>query len=91
MLCAYKVSLATAYPLIELTGTMKRFLTCLALFASLSASAQDDNCTVLGVQELSSLYSELSQSIDTIVTALQGLIDLNISSLHLTLCVKHLG
>ena len=54
---------------------MKRLLACLALCASLSASAQDDNCTVLGVQELSSLYSELSQSIDTIVTALQGLIE----------------
>jgi hypothetical protein len=49
---------------------MKRFLACLALCASLSASAQDDNCTVLGVQDLSSLYSELSASIDTIVAAL---------------------
>lgn len=55
----------------ELLGTMKRLLACLALCASLSASAQDDNCTVLGVQELSSLYSELSASIDTIVAALQ--------------------
>ena len=50
---------------------MKRFLACLALCASLSTSAQDDNCTILGVQELSSLYSELSASIDTIVAALQ--------------------
>lgn len=49
---------------------MKRLLACLALCATLSASAQDDNCTVLGVQELSSLYSELSMSIDTIVSAL---------------------
>ena len=55
----------------ELVGTMKRLLACLVLCASLSASAQDDNCTVLGVQELSSLYSELSASIDTIVAALQ--------------------
>ncbi|MDA9001907.1 hypothetical protein N9H08_00440 [bacterium] len=39
---------------------MKCLLVCLVLCASLSASAQDDNCTVLGVQELSSLYSELS-------------------------------
>ena len=31
---------------------MKRLLACLALCASLSASAQDDNCTILGVQEL---------------------------------------
>jgi len=75
MLRAHKVFLATGYPQSELVGTMKRFLACLALCASLSASAQDDNCTVLGVQELSSLYSELSQSIDTIVTALQGLIE----------------
>ena len=50
---------------------MKRLLACLALCASLSASAQDDNCTILGVQELSSLYSDLSASIDTIVAALQ--------------------
>jgi len=70
MLRAYKVFLATAYPQSELVGTMKRLLACLALCASLSASAQDDNCTVLGVQELSSLYSELSASIDTIVAAL---------------------
>jgi len=54
---------------------MKRLLACLVLCASLSASAQDDNCTVLGVQELSSLYSELSQSIDTITSALQGIVD----------------
>lgn len=52
---------------------MKRLLACLALCASLSASAQDDNCTVLGVQELSSLYSELSGSIDTIVHSLGSL------------------
>ena len=71
MFHADKVFLATAYPQSELVGTMKRLLACLALCASLSASAQDDNCTVLGVQELSSLYSELSASIDTIVAALQ--------------------
>ena len=51
---------------------MKRLIACLALCASLSASAQDDNCTVLGVQELSSLYAELSASIDTIVAALES-------------------
>ena len=56
----------------ELVGTMKRLLACLALCASLSVSAQDDNCTVLGVQELSSLYSELSASIDTIIEALSA-------------------
>ena len=73
MMRAYKVFLATAYPQREIVGTMKRLLACLALCASLSASAQDDNCTVLGVQELSSLYSELSQSIDTIVSGLAAL------------------
>lgn len=52
---------------------MKRLLACLALCASLSVSAQDDNCTVLGVQELSSLYGELSMSIDTIVSALSAI------------------
>ena len=52
---------------------MKHLLACLALCASLSASAQDDTCTVLGVQELSSLYAELSASIDTILTGLQNL------------------
>ena len=71
MFHAYKVFLATAYPQGDLVRTMKRFLACLAICTSLSASAQDDNCTVLGVQELSSLYSELSTSIDTIVAALQ--------------------
>jgi len=71
MLRAYKVFLATAYPPPDLVKTMKRLLACLALCASLSASAQDDNCTILGVQDLSSLYSELSASIDTIVAALQ--------------------
>jgi len=76
MLRAYKVFLATAYPQRELVETMKRLFACLAICASLSASAQDDNCTVLGVQELSSLYSELSASIDTIVAAL-SLVALN--------------
>jgi hypothetical protein len=51
---------------------MKRFLACLALCASLSASAQDDNCTLLGVQELSALYYDLSQSIDSILLALNS-------------------
>jgi len=75
MLHAYKVFLATAYPQSELVSTMKHLLACLAFCASLSASAQDDNCTVLGVQELSSLYSQLSSSIDTIVAALSDLSD----------------
>lgn len=70
MLRAYKVFLATACPQRDLVRTMKRLLACLALCASLSASAQDENCTILGVQELSALYSELSQSIDTIISGL---------------------
>ena len=40
MFHADKVFLATAYPQSELVGTMKRLLACLALCASLSASAQ---------------------------------------------------
>ena len=75
MLRAYKVFLATAYPQSEIVGTMKRLLACLALCASLSASAQDDNCTILGVQELSSLYSELSASIDSISNSIIAVAD----------------
>ena len=52
---------------------MKRLLACLAICTSLSASAQDDNCTVLGVQELSGLYANLSTSVDTVT---QGWINL---------------
>lgn len=51
---------------------MKRLLACLTICASLSASAQDESCTVLGVQELSSLYSDLSASIDTIIQAMSA-------------------
>ena len=54
---------------------MKRFLACLALCASLSASAQGDNCTVLGVQELSSLYSALFTSVDSINQSVLSLVD----------------
>ena len=75
MLCAYKVFLATAYPQSELVGTMKRLLACLVLCASLSASAQDDNCTVLGVQELSAAYYDLNASIDSITGSLVALAD----------------
>jgi len=67
MLRAYKVFLATGYPQRELVGTMKRLLACLALCASLFASAQDDNCTVLGVQELSIAYMQLGSSMDSAV------------------------
>ena len=53
---------------------MKRFLACLALCASLSASAQGDNCTVLGVQDLSSAYLNLSNSLDSVKTALNQIV-----------------
>ena len=55
---------------------MKRFLACLALCASLSASAQDDNCTVLGVQELSQLYATISETADSSLHALLQLAEL---------------
>ena len=44
---------------------MKRLLACLVLCASLSASAQDDNCTVLGIQELTQLVLEMQNDLDT--------------------------
>jgi hypothetical protein len=75
MLRAYKVFLATAYPQRELVRAMKRLLACLALCASLSSTAQDDNCTVLGVQELSLAYQDLNASIDSIMVSLQSLND----------------
>ena len=75
MLRAYKVFLATAYPQRDLVKTMKRLLACLALCTSLSASAQDDNCTVLGVQELSLAYQSIEASVDSIVLSLQSLSD----------------
>ncbi len=43
---------------------MKRFLACLALCASLSASAQDDNCTVLGIQDLTQMVFELQAQLN---------------------------
>ena len=66
MVHAYKVFLATAYPSSELVGTMKRLLACLALCASLSASAQDDNCTVLGIQDLTQMVFQLQAEIDSL-------------------------
>ena len=66
MLCAYKVFLATALSQRDLIGTMNRFFACLALCASLSASAQDDNCTVLGIQDLTQMVNELKAEIDSL-------------------------
>ena len=66
---AYKVFLATAYPQSELAGTMKHLLACLALCASLSASAQDD-CALFNIQSLAtenqSLASENQELQDSI-------------------------
>lgn len=45
---------------------MNRLLTCLAICASIAASAQDDNCTVLGVQDLTNLAYSLQNQIDSL-------------------------
>jgi len=50
----------------ELIGTMKRLLACLVLCASLSASAQDTNCTVLGIQDLTQMVFQLQAEIDSL-------------------------
>ena len=71
MLCAYKVFLATAYPQSELTRTMKRLLACLALCASLSASAQDD-CTLFNLQELADSIAALNTALDQCGADLSG-------------------
>ena len=72
---AYKVFLATAYPPPDLVKTMKRFLACLALCASLSASAQGDNCTVLGIQDLTQMVFDLQAQLnaqDATIDSLQN-------------------
>ena len=54
---------------------MKRFLACLALCASLSASAQGDNCTVLGIQDLTQMVFELQTQLnaqDATIDSLQN-------------------
>ena len=56
-------------PQSDLVRTMKRFLACLALCASLSASAQGDNCTVLGIQDLTQMVFELKAEIDSLKSA----------------------
>ena len=75
MLRAYKVFLATTYPQRDLIGTMKRLFACLALCASLSASAQDDNCTVLGIQDLTQMFFEFQGQLnaqDATIDSLQN-------------------
>ncbi len=75
MVRAYKVFLATAYPPPDLVKTMKRLLACLALCASLSASAQGDNCTVLGIQDLTQMVFELQGQLnaqDATIDSLQN-------------------
>ena len=61
----------------EIVGTMKRLLACLVLCASLSASAQDDNCAPLSIQQLASDYSALMTEVDSINTRLDSIIDAN--------------
>ena len=56
----------TAYPQRELGETMKRLLACLVLCASLSASSQDDNCTVLGIQDLTQIVLSLQAELDSL-------------------------
>ena len=43
---------------------MKNLLACLALCASLSASAQGDNCTVLGIQDLTQMVFDLQAQLN---------------------------
>ena len=75
MFRVHKVFLATAYPKGELVETMNRFFACLALCASLSASAQDDNCTVLGIQDLTQMVFEFQGQLnaqDATIDSLQN-------------------
>ena len=54
---------------------MKRLIACLALCASLSASAQDDNCTVLGIQDLTQMVFEFQGQLnaqDATIDSLQN-------------------
>ena len=57
---------------------MNRFLACLALCASLYASAQDDNCTVLGIQDLTQMVLQLQTQLENqnaVMTELQAQIE----------------
>ena len=56
----------------ELVGTMKRLLACLALCASLCASAQDDNCALLNIQGLVDSISALNTALDQCGADLSG-------------------
>jgi hypothetical protein len=53
-------------------------LTWAVLSCALNASAQSDDCTIIGVQELSTLYQDLNNSVDSISDAILSLAD----SLH---------
>ena len=63
---------------------MKRLIACLVLCASLSASAQDDNCTILGIQDLTLLVLQLQSQIDSLETTSNDL-QTQISTLQNTL------
>ena len=57
---------------VELVGTMKRLLACLALCASLCASAQDDNCALLNIQGLVDSIAALNTALDQCGADLSG-------------------
>jgi hypothetical protein len=74
MFLVHKVFLATAYPQGELVETMNRFFACLALCASLSASAQD-GCELFNFQELATENQELATENQELATENQQLSD----------------
>ena len=77
MFRVHKVFLATAYPKGELVETMNRFFACLALCASLSASAQD-GCELFNFQELATENQELAtenQQLSDSIAALNNELD----------------
>ena len=57
----------------EIEGTMKRLFACLAFCGSLSASAQDDNCTVLGIQDLTMTVLQLQAQVESQEAAISQL------------------
>ena len=60
-------------PQSDLIRTMKHFLACLTLCASLSASAQGDNCTVLGIQDLTQMVLDFQAANDSLQSQINSL------------------
>ncbi len=52
-------------PLERTLSIMKQLIACLALCASLSAPAQGDNCTVLGIQDLTMTVLQLQAQVES--------------------------